>query len=122
MLENRLSESFTGFDSIYPRMERVPNDLNDDKIREEYLANHIKWFLKNHSGAEDLFNLKVEKKYGSKSNLILPKNNDLLDFQPPENYVIRFAANLRVSVWRLILWQSMQIFYQDGDLRIAIYF
>ena len=66
MIQNRLNEPFTGFDSIDPRMERVPNDLNDEKIREEYLANHIEWFLKNHNGANDLFNEEVEKKYGKK--------------------------------------------------------
>lgn len=66
MIENRLNEPFTGFDSIDPRMERVPNDLNDEQIREEYLANHTEWFLKNHSGAKELFDVEVEKKYGSK--------------------------------------------------------
>ncbi len=30
---------FNGFDSIDSRMERVPRDLNDKKIREEYLKN-----------------------------------------------------------------------------------
>lgn len=66
MIEIRLSETFTGFDSIDPRMERVPNDLNDEQIREEYLTNHIEWFLKNHNGAKDVFNEEVEKKYGKK--------------------------------------------------------
>lgn len=66
MIENRLNEPFTGFDSIDPRMERVPNDLNNEQIREEYLANHAEWFLKNHSGAKELFDVEVEKKYGSK--------------------------------------------------------
>lgn len=66
MIEKRLVESFTGFDSIDPRMERVPNDLNDDEIREEYLLNHIDWFLKNHNGAKDIFFSEVEKKYGHK--------------------------------------------------------
>jgi site-specific DNA-methyltransferase (adenine-specific) len=66
MIESRLNEPFTGFDSIDPRMERVPNDLNDEQIREEYLANHVEWFLKNHNGAKDIFNEEVEKKYGKK--------------------------------------------------------
>lgn len=66
MIENRLNEPFTGFDTIDPRMERVPNDLNDEKIREEYLSNHNKWFLKNHNGAKDSFYTEVEKKYGNK--------------------------------------------------------
>lgn len=66
MTEERLKMPFTGFDSIDPRMERVPNDLNDPAIREEYLLNHIEWFLKNHNGAKDIFYKEVEAKYGQK--------------------------------------------------------
>lgn len=66
MINSRLNEPFTGFDSIDPRMERVPNDLNDEETREEYLANHIEWFLKNHNGARENFIEEVEKKYGKK--------------------------------------------------------
>lgn len=66
LTEKRLSEDFVGFDSIDPRMERVPNDLNDPQLREEYLENHVDWFLKNHNGAKDIFNEEVEKKYGKK--------------------------------------------------------
>ncbi len=68
MTKERLASSFNGFDSIDPRMERVPNDLNDDKIREEYLTNHIEWILKNHNGAKEIFYQEVEKKYGHKIN------------------------------------------------------
>ena len=42
MTNCRLKEPFTGFDSIDPRMERVPNDLRKPEIREEYLQNHIR--------------------------------------------------------------------------------
>jgi len=66
MTKKRLSEEFTGFDSIDPRMERVPNDLNDAKIRGEYLANHLEWFLKNHNSAKKVFFDEVEKKYGTR--------------------------------------------------------
>jgi site-specific DNA-methyltransferase (adenine-specific) len=66
MTKKRLSEQFTGFDSIDPRMERVPNDLNDKKIREEYFSNHLIWFLKNHNGAKEIFLAEVEKKYGQR--------------------------------------------------------
>jgi hypothetical protein len=52
--EKRLLEPFKRFDSIDPRMERVSNDLNDKSIREEYLDNHVKWFLKNHNGAKNI--------------------------------------------------------------------
>lgn len=66
-IENRLKKSFNGFDSIDPRMERIPNDLNDEIIRNEYLINHIKWFLKHHQNAIDDFWKAVDKKYGHKS-------------------------------------------------------
>ena len=66
MTQKRLSEDFDSFDSIDPRMERVPNDLNDHHIRTEYIENHTNWFLKNHNGAKDFFIKKVEEKYGCK--------------------------------------------------------
>ena len=43
MTKNRLAEPFDGFDSLDPRMERVPNDLRKPEIRDAYLANHIDW-------------------------------------------------------------------------------
>lgn len=64
--KERLKKPFEGFDSIDPRMERIPNDLNDDNIRDEYLKNHILWFLKNHQNAIEEFSKEVEKKYGHK--------------------------------------------------------
>lgn len=64
MTKQRLTETFTGFDSVDPRMERVPNDLRREDIRKEYLQNHIKWFLKNHQNAIDVFRKEVFDKYG----------------------------------------------------------
>lgn len=64
MTHRRLSEPFTGFDSVDPRMERVPNDLRKEDIRTEYLKNHIEWFLRNHENAIDIFKKEVQKKYG----------------------------------------------------------
>lgn len=64
--KERLSEKFIGFDSIDERMQRVPNDLNDSKIRLEYIENHIKWFLNNHQDAIDFFLEEVKIKYDSK--------------------------------------------------------
>jgi DNA modification methylase len=64
----RIEKEFTGFDSIDPRMERIPNDLNDDKLRQEYLANHRNWFLKNHENAISEFENIVDEKYGHKQN------------------------------------------------------
>lgn len=66
MTNERLAEEFNGFDSIDDRMKRVPNDLNNKQIREEYIRNHIKWFLKNHPDAIEEFMQEVQKKYGSK--------------------------------------------------------
>ena len=37
MSEERLNEHFYGFDSIDERMKRIPNDLNDEKLRKEYI-------------------------------------------------------------------------------------
>lgn len=76
MTKKRLAEIFIGFDSIDPRMERVPNDLNDPNIREEYLQNHLNWFLKNHNGAKEVFWEEVEKKYGNKKNYINNTSED----------------------------------------------
>lgn len=64
MTNQRLSEPFTGFDSVDPRMERVPNDLRRSDIRKEYLENHVKWFLKNHENALEVFKKAVKEKYG----------------------------------------------------------
>lgn len=59
----RLKEPFNGFDSVDPRMERVPNDLRKARIRDEYLENHINWFLKNHGNSLEAFKKAVGKKY-----------------------------------------------------------
>lgn len=66
MTKERLLEPFFGFDSIDEKMKRVPNDLNNDTIREEYVQNHIKWFLKNHPDAISEFTEEVKKKYKQK--------------------------------------------------------
>ncbi|MDR3108293.1 MAG: hypothetical protein LBU65_01220 [Planctomycetaceae bacterium] len=63
MIKSRLSKPFIGFDSIDPRMERVPNDLNDPQVRKEYLENHVNWFLENHPNQEQQFWLDVVHKY-----------------------------------------------------------
>lgn len=59
MTNIRLNQDFNGFDSLDPRMERVPNDLRKPEIRHEYLENHIKWFLENHEDAIDIFKKKL---------------------------------------------------------------
>lgn len=64
MTKERLSKPFTAFDSIDPRMERVPLDLRKDEIRTEYLKNHIEWFLKNHEGSFQALKQAVKDMYG----------------------------------------------------------
>ena len=66
MTKERLTQPFYGFDSIDERMERVPNDLNDANIRREYIDNHIKWFLNNHSDRIEKFLDAVNEKYSKK--------------------------------------------------------
>ena len=66
--KERLACPFEGFDSIDERMLRVPNDLNDTKIRNEYIQNHVKWFLKNHPNRINSFLDDVKAKYSKKSN------------------------------------------------------
>ena len=64
MTKSRLAEPFSGFDSVDPRMKRVPNDLRDPDIRDEYLKNHVNWFLKNHENEIDVFMKAIKEKYG----------------------------------------------------------
>ena len=64
--KERLNSPFEGFDSIDERMLRVPNDLNDKAIRDEYIQNHVKWFLKNHPDRVTAFLEDVKEKYSKK--------------------------------------------------------
>jgi site-specific DNA-methyltransferase (adenine-specific) len=66
MIKERLTQPFNGFDSIDERMERVPNDLNDDAVRKEYIGNHIDWFLNNHPDAIEKFLKDIREKYAHK--------------------------------------------------------
>jgi DNA modification methylase len=66
--KERLDKVFVSFDSVDPRMERVPLDLRDDSIRDEYLKNHKEWFLKHHISSIESFYKSVEEIYGSRPN------------------------------------------------------
>ena len=68
LITERLSRPFRGFDSIDPRMERVPLDLRKEQIRQEYLQNHERWFLQNHQNALQSFRDKIEMLYGRKKH------------------------------------------------------
>lgn len=65
-IKDRLAKPFYGFDSIDPRMERIPLDLRDEKIRNDYLANHERWFLKNHQNALKEYRDRISRLYGNK--------------------------------------------------------
>jgi len=62
--KDRLGTEFTGFDSVDPRVERVPLDLRRADVREEYLENHKKWFLQHHENAVKKFEESVSSLYG----------------------------------------------------------
>jgi len=64
MTKDRLNAKFTGFDSVDPRMERVPMDLRRPDICAEYLENHKKWFLSHHENALNKFEESVSSLYG----------------------------------------------------------
>lgn len=68
--KERLACPFEGFDSIDERMLRVPNDLNDFKIRKEYIQNHVDWFLRNHPDRIPAFLNDVKEKYSHKDKII----------------------------------------------------
>ncbi len=61
--KRRLQQPFTGFDSVDPRMKRIPKDLRDKIIRDNYLHNHKKWFLSNHENEIEEFKEKVTSLY-----------------------------------------------------------
>ena len=72
MTKARLTEPFRGFDSIDERMKRLPADLNEADIREEYIQNHINRFLKNNPDIADDFIKDVRKKYPSEQICLFP--------------------------------------------------
>ena len=61
--QDRLQSDFSGFDSVDPRMKRVPLDLRKETVRQKYLADHRRWFLNNHNGAIRDFEKSVERLY-----------------------------------------------------------
>jgi len=64
MTKERLNAQFTGFDSVDPRMERVPMDLRRPDVCAGYLENHKKWFLSHHENALNKFEESVSLLYG----------------------------------------------------------
>lgn len=64
LTQERLKKPFESFDSVDPRMERIPNDLRDHNLRNEYIKNHINWFLQNHENSINIFRRQFKEKYG----------------------------------------------------------
>jgi len=64
MSKARLSRCFNGFDSVDPRVSRVPLDLNSGGARKEYLKKHKEWFLTNHENVVEEFRGEVTRLYG----------------------------------------------------------
>jgi site-specific DNA-methyltransferase (adenine-specific) len=87
LIHNRLREPFSGFDSIDPRMKRIPNDLNDPEIREEYRRNHKKWFLQNHEQEHADFDDELRRKYPHRE-----KQRSLFDNVPEQSDAPRSRA------------------------------
>lgn len=79
--KTRLAEPFVGFDSTDDRARRAPGDLNDAAVREEYVRNHIEWFLKNRPDEAEAFVRDVRRKYGS----VMPERQpaSLFDYIEP---------------------------------------
>lgn len=82
MAHDRLRKEFFGFDSVDPRMERVPFDLRNDAVREEYLENHKRWFLQRHQNAIKDFEKSVEAVYPNNYN----KPVQMKLFEPKQEY------------------------------------
>lgn len=60
MSSNRLQVEFLGFDSIDPRMKRIPLNFGEKTLRQEYLENHKIWFLGNHENVVSYFEESIE--------------------------------------------------------------
>lgn len=85
MTKERLRATFTGFDSVDPRMARVPLDLRRPDVRKEYLGNHKRWFLQHHENAVKKFEESVAFLYklpnrGSSRQLTLLEQSE--EYEP----------------------------------------
>lgn len=67
LTNERLAKPFTSFDSVDPRMARVPHDMRNPDVRNEYLENHKKWFLSNHDNAFQKFEDAIKAQYGQEA-------------------------------------------------------
>ena len=64
IIQKRLAEPFTQFDSTDPRLSRAPRDLRDTEIRQAYIRNHIRWFLKDRPVEIQKFLDDIKQMYG----------------------------------------------------------
>jgi site-specific DNA-methyltransferase (adenine-specific) len=63
LIHRRLAQPFSGFDSVDPRMARVPRDLRKSSIRKTYLEKHKTWFLRNHPDSFSAFEKSARRLY-----------------------------------------------------------
>lgn len=80
MTKDRLGAGFSGFDSVDPRMERIPRDLCRPDVREDYLKKHKAWFLTHHENAAQRFEDRVSSMYGLRNET--PRQLTLLKETP----------------------------------------
>lgn len=69
-INDRLNSEFNGFDSLDTRITRVPLDLRKKTIRDEYIQNHIRWFLNYHENEIEEFIKNVKEVYGEEAMLM----------------------------------------------------
>ncbi len=89
MSQNRLQREFSGFDSVDPRASRIPLDLRNNKVREEYFENHRKWFLKNHENVVKAFEEEAYRLYGHRNN----GTDQMALLEPKASYTRRGATS-----------------------------
>ncbi len=67
MAERRLKSGFEGFDSLDPRMKRIPLNMRDAAQRQQYLRDHERWFLANRSDGATHLERTIEAAYPEES-------------------------------------------------------
>ncbi len=93
MTKNRLKAEFTGFDSVDPRMERVPMNLRRADIRTEYLENHKKWFLNHHKNVLNTFEESASSLYGESEEL-----GNRNQQKPPQQFDLDFRFSPKSKI------------------------
>ena len=96
LTKRRLEKEFKGFDSIDPRMERVPFDLRREAHRVAYLENHRRWFLRCHENATRKFEESVAELYGGAKD----REEQLTLLEHPADYPANKTSHLSGDLGR----------------------